>query len=76
MNAAGPMALQTWQDCWPKQHPMPTEEEFEAARILYHKDCEEWLAKGDLSDFNCGLEFVMIAYNPKTWLRFFGHACI
>lgn len=62
-----------WQTHWPKQHPMPTDEEFETARALYRADCEYWMAQGDVSDFNMGLEFVMTTYAPFLWLKFFGY---
>lgn len=63
-----------WQSRWPKEYgPLPTDEEYAAAEKLYRADCEFWMEKGDVSDFNMGLEFVMCTYGPITWIHFFGY---
>ena len=62
-----------WRNHWPRHLPMPTDEEYEAAKQKYQADCAEWMAKGDMSDFNMGFEFAITTYNPITWMRFFGY---
>lgn len=56
---------------WPKDRPRPSEPQITAARMRYRADCDKWIAQGDCSDFNMGLEFAMGTYNRALWWHFF-----
>jgi hypothetical protein len=63
---------------WPQDVPFPTYEEYEKAVDRYHEEIKENNArlkaegKGpDISDWGCGLSFVMATYNRKIWWHLF-----
>lgn len=62
---------------WPKDVPVPTEEQWAAAEQRYHAEnrshnqklAEE--GKVDLSDWQCGLGFVVATFSPQIWMSLF-----
>jgi len=58
-----------------------TKEEIERAKIKYWEDIKEndrlleIEGKVDLSDWRCGLEFVMASYSTFTWEKYFENDC-
>ena len=52
---------------WPKNIPLPTIEEYQAAEVRY----QETVKENDFSDYRCGLAFVIATYIPSVWLPFF-----
>ena len=52
---------------WPQDTPRPTDAEFAAAEARY----AQTLNPDDMSDYNCGLRFVMATYNRRIWWPLF-----
>ena len=58
-----------------------TKEEIERAKTKYWEDIKEndrlleIEGKVDLSDWRCGLEFVMASYSTFTWEKYFENDC-
>ena len=57
----------TWAQ-WPKDVPRPTEEQFAQARKRYADEIRE---HPTYSDWACGLDFVMGAFNRLVWWPLF-----